>query len=342
MGQRNSKQVSLLGSKGSRDDGCIGNRKVRTIALSTILIAFFAMAASYLVSSAEWWEDQNIQAPVLGDMCQPCLDTANAYYTAVAGLAVVIVSAVMAILLFFVNCDDKCGRVAGVGLIIGGMMYMIGWLWRINIYNKALKDEIIGDTAPWDLLSDDDKQRVNAMLASWFGEALLPSATAILLGIDVFVHLFDDEASRLASNFACLCVVAFMTCPVYYIMAQDSDDSNDASQYIPINSDAYGWIATGYAVVFWFALLYVILYICTCCTCDCKDTRCVRVIMALGLILGGILTSIGYYIYAGDFTSDRSSDVSSQTVFYIGYTVLIGGVCIVWALDVGLDDFRGR
>merc|ERR1712228_882823 len=93
----------------------------------------------------------------------------------------------------------------------------------------------------WDALSDDTKDRFHAMLASWFGEALLPSATAILLGCDVFMHFFDTESHRLFSNMGALMVVSAMTGPVYYML---SDDDNSVSLLnfqgsFPVNSDRY-------------------------------------------------------------------------------------------------------
>ena len=160
------------------------------------------------------------------------------------------------------------------------------------------------------------------------------------------MHLFDDEAKRLATNLLNLCIVSAITAPVYYIQTEDLSASDLAiltllGQY-PINSDGYAWIGTGYLILFWFCLIYVILYICTCCTCDCKDTRCIRLLMALGLIIGGVLAAIGYYIYASDFTSDNADSPTNYTLYYIGYTVIIVGFPIVWALDIGIDDMRGK
>ena len=51
MGSSNSKNKGFLGGsskkKYGRDDGVIGNRKVRTIIISALLIAFCAFGLSY-------------------------------------------------------------------------------------------------------------------------------------------------------------------------------------------------------------------------------------------------------------------------------------------------------
>lgn len=341
MGQKSSKSQGLLSGKSKRvggDDGLIGNRKVRTIVISLVLIAFCALSFAYLQDYRDKWNELNVDT-VFGETCESCESAANALAVVMAGAATIGAACIFAMLLFFINCDDNVGRVAGVLLIIGGLLYLVGWLWYINVYVNMIPDII------YDNMGDEDKERLNAMLAGWFGEALLPSMTAILLGFDVFMHLFDDEAKRLATNLLNLVVVSAMAGPVYYLLSDKSDSTtwDNAVLYLimPIDSDAYNYIATGYLVIFCFAFAYVVLYICTCCTCDCKDTRFIRLIMALGLIAGGVLSAIGYYIYAGEFTSSNSDDPTNKTLYYIGYTVMIAGACIIWALDMGIDDIKG-
>eukprot|EP01084_Bolivina_argentea_P315148 545939_1 len=342
MGNSGSKKEGLLSGKKSKrkggDDGCIGNRKIRTITLSILIIAFCIFGLSYFFDQYDYWPGLNVT--ILGvETCPKCEDAGNAWMLVIVGSFVMIASAVFAILLFFINCDDKLGRAAGVGLIIGGLLYIIGWVWYINIYNSMIKDL---NSLWWDALSDDTKNRLNAMLTSWFGEALLMSVTSMLLGLDVFMHLFDDESKRLFTNLANLFFVSVLAGPVYYMLSDD--DNVSLATFVggfPINSNGYPWIATGYMVIGGFSLAYVILYICTCCTCNCKDTACIRILMALGLIVGGVLTSIGYYIYASEFTSERSDEPTNLTVYYVGYTIAIGGCCIVWALDIGVDDIKG-
>lgn len=331
----------LLGSKNnkysSHDDGCMGNRKVRTITFCVLLIAFCGFGISYFLQQKDYWPDLNSNLPVVGDTCSKCLDAGHAWSMIVAGAFTIIGSAVFAIILFFVNCDDKLGRAAGVGLVIGGLLYLIGWVWYLTIYQSLIEDFN-------NVLSDDSQDRVNMMLAAWFGEALLPSTCAFLLGLDVFMHLFDHEGHRLAFNLLTIAVVSFLTGPCYYTLSQDEDDVSILNfvGFFPYNSDSYAWIATGYMVLGCFSVIYVALYICTCCTCDCKDNRLVRLLMALGLIVGGVLSAIGYWIYSSEMTSENADEPTNITLYYIGYTVAIAGFPIMWALDVGVDDLRGN
>merc|ERR1712048_477670 len=92
----------------------------------------------------------------------------------------------------------------------------MGWTWYIALYHDMI-DGI------FDLVSDDTVDRINMMLAAWFGEALLPSACAFLLGLDVFMQLFDSEGTRLALNLLMIAVVSLMAGPIYYTLTEDSD-----------------------------------------------------------------------------------------------------------------------
>ena len=89
---------------------------------------------------------------------------------------------------------------------------------------------------------------------------------------------------------------------------------------------------------------------CVCSTCDCKDKTLVRVGLAIALVAGGVITSIGYYVYSGGFEElDGEREVAGITVqtdtgkfvaYWIGYSLLIGGLPVVWALDIALDDVK--
>jgi len=329
------KGKSLFGGGGNnkvyRDDGCIGNRKVRTVTFSVLLIAFMCFGLAYFWDQQDYWTSAS--EGILSAACDSCEDSKHAWNMVVAGAFTVIASSIFAIILFFVNCDNKLGRAAGVGLIIGAALYLIGWTWYIALYH-----DMVTQFNP--LLTDDAEQRINMMLAAWFGEALLPSACAFLLGLDVFMQLFDSEGTRLALNLLMIAVVSLMAGPIYYTLTEDSDSITVSTGWYPYNSDAYPWIATGYMLLGVFCVVYVFLYVFQCCTCDCKDSKVVRLLMALGLIGGGVLSAIGYWIYAGEF-SKNYDEATNITLYYVGYTVAIAGFPIMWALDVGVDDLRG-
>lgn len=118
----------------------------------------------------------------------------------------------------------------------------------------------------------------------------MPSACSFLLGLDVFMHLFDNESHRLAFNLLTISVVSFLAGPCYYTLSDDGDDVTFSAAFFPFNSDSYPWywiplllllisthkrcsihirIATGYMVLGCFCLAYIVLYVFTCCTCNC-------------------------------------------------------------------------
>eukprot|EP01084_Bolivina_argentea_P027770 51586_1 len=344
MGNSDSKSKKKKNSgkkKGQSDDGCIGNRRVRTIILSAILIAFSVFALAYVFDIQEMFaeiQDVNDSAP---EALQSDF-VSNAYHSwncVAAGLIITLAGAICAIVLFFIpGCDDKLGKVAGFVLILGGLLYIIGWIWFEVNKKNALQEEIFG-VSTWDTYSDETKQRYNAGMWAKIGEALLMAISAILLGIDAMLQWYEDEAKRLSANLGLLLTVSIMVCNAYYLQICTEDDAICA---VIGQADGVEAIATGYLIIFWVSLIYIILYICTCCTCDCKDNCIIRVILAIGLVVGGVLCSIGYYVYSGGFDDASNDDVAGKYVaFYIGYTILIGGLCIVWALDIALDDVRG-
>jgi len=259
---------------------------------------------------------------------------ANAWAFIIAGAVVSMVGCVCAVLLFFIpGCDDKLGRVAGLVLIVGGVVYMIGWIWYIAARRDALDDF-------WDDYSDAEREQITAASAASFGEALLAGGSAILLGLDALFQIFDKESFRLGSNLGIILVVAAMCSPTYYLQICDED----AGQCLIGSPDGVETIATGYAVLFWATLVYIVLYLFTCCTCNCKDNCLVRVVLAVALVIGGVLAAIGYYAKSGGLDdADADGDPAGKAVAYwIGYTILIGGLCIVWALDIALDDVKNR
>ena len=147
-------------------------------------------------------------------------------------------------------------------------------------------------------------------MAAQFGEAMLPSVAAIILGLDLWIHFMQDEWKRLLCNLLNICIVSGLCEAVYYTWA-DSDFTT---------SDSFATIAVGYTILFVVSLIYIILWLFQCCTCDCKDTECPRIIVAVALIIGGILTSIGYYILASDvYTTEQ------YVSFYIGLTIFVCG-----------------
>jgi len=340
MGSSESKDTK----KDENDDGCIGNRRVRTIILASFIFAFFVFALAYLSNQEETARDAAKACDDLGPLCpsSSVFDAlepqANAFAFIIAGAAISMVGCVCAVLLFFIpGCDDKLGRVAGLVLIVGGVVYTIGWIWLIAATRDSYDDF-------WDSFPDKVQEQITARSAARFGEALLAGGSAILLGLDALFQIFDKESFRLGSNLGIILVVAAVASPTYYL--QVCTDDMIADLECSVSPDGVEAIATGYLVLFWATLVYIVLYLLTCCTCNCKDNCLVRVVLAVALVVGGVIAAIGYYAFSGGIEEadvDVDGDpVGKEVAYWIGYTILIGGLCIVWALDIALDDVKNR
>ena len=182
-------------------------------------------------------------------------------------------------------------------------------------------------------------------MLSWFGEAFLYSATAVALGTDVLLHIFQNEGRRLALNLLILCTASILTMPAYFILSGGVD--NSLLIVFPDDSgDGSEAIGTGYIIIMLVSALYIILYILTCCTCDCKDRKLMRIGLCVFLMIGGLITAIGYYVYAGGNDGfqqlGEKSDEAKRIAYYIGYTGLIGSLCFFWGIDIAWDDIKER
>ena len=137
---------------GRSDDKCMGNRRIRTILLSAVLLVFSIFACGWLFVAQEAYTDcSDDNGNLLRDVCG---DLANGYNVIVSGLIITMVFSIAAIILLFIpNCENKGGRVAGVGLIIGGVLYCLGWVYYISVWKE---DFIVYEIWPADAQSDLD------------------------------------------------------------------------------------------------------------------------------------------------------------------------------------------
>jgi uncharacterized membrane protein len=289
----------------------MGNKKVRTILLCSLLVAFVVFGYAY-------WDYNYKQLKDFPELLKndTIKQKENSYLIIMISAAIIAAFAIMAAILNFLSCGLTIARICGFGLIIGGIGYLIG----VFLFMDANK---------CDSCTGDSKKRNDAELTIILAEGLAPSVTAILLGCDVMMDLFTDEHKRLFSNLGLLCIVGFMLAGGYgtrsdTATALTSDD----------RKNAWATIASGGSIFAIFALIYVILYVFTCCTCDMKDSCFCRLIFAVGLVVGGLICAAGYYAYADTISHDET------TTYYIGLTVLIAGLCILWAIDIMFDDFQ--
>ena len=91
-------------------------------------------------------------------------------------------------------------------------------------------------------------------------------------------------------------------------------------------------IATGYAILLVVTIVYCVLNFCDCITCNCDDNCLVRILLAGGLIAGGLFCAVGYYVFIDSIP--KINGLSNIWSYYVGYTILLVGLCIIWALDM--------
>lgn len=151
------------------------------------------------------------------------------------------------------------------------------------------------------------------------------------MGIDVLIPaklLMETEGTRLLFNLGLMAATAILTTTAYLINSS-SDLLSDEKQ------SASAAIAAGYIILAIVCLLWIILFIVTC--DKCTDTCATRVVIGLGLGIGGLITAVGYWVFAGDGLGDEGGEA---VAFYVGYTILVGGLCTIWGLDVLWDDVK--
>ena len=185
---------------------------------------------------------------------------------------------------------------------------------------------------------------------SWFGEALIYGGTAVLLALDIllpFKHLCESEGKRLFSNLGLLAFASILNAPAYFMISKDDSStySLELDAIGPTGLEAGGtgddaaMIGAGYVILFVTCLAYVILFTLERCGVKVLDLTLTRVILALLLIAGGLVTAIGYWWYAGEGVGDKGDEAKS-VAYYVGYTGLVGGLCVIWSLDIAWDDDR--
>eukprot|EP01083_Nonionella_stella_P028773 79297_1 len=324
MSSQQSHSAASEKEKGKSDDKCIGNRKIRTIILCLLLLIFSIFAAGYLFLIVERAKDANVTTG-----CATCEEAAKSRVhganVIISGLIFTMLFAIVAMFMVCIPaCDPnkfKVGRIPGLFLIFSGGFYIFGWFWYINADKEI----------DYNFLSDSEKEDRDAIYLGWFGEGLLYGATTILLGLDLLIphkYLLEDEFKRLFCNLGILCIVSILTMPAYFILS-GVEDGVEA-------------IGTGYIIIFVSTLCYIIIYLMSCCkSLNCKDKCIVRVILAIATVIGGLITAIGYYVFAGGHsTLGDEGDDAKRVAYYIGYTVLVAGLCCTWALDMAWDDIR--
>mmetsp|Transcript_6890 Transcript_6890/g.8550 ORF Transcript_6890/g.8550 Transcript_6890/m.8550 type:complete len:323 (-) Transcript_6890:7-975(-) len=307
----NSKKKSSKKGSNKQSDGLMGERRIRTFLIGGVLIAFCVLALPYFIDVADasrQLADFFCAIDINGNNgCKRLKWTAAANAMIAAGVAIILICSALAIIFHCVNCENTIENMVGWVLAIGGLINIIGF---IILSIQQSQDKLLGYTG--------------AAFFVWIGEGILAGVTAIFLGLDVAKDFMATEETRLFYNLLNLAVVSGL-CLIGY-----SDFAEGAA-----SDSAPALIATGYAILLVVCIVYCVLNFCDCITCNCDDNCVVRILLAGGLIAGGLFCAVGYYTFIDTFLSGSGGNFWS---YYVGYTILLVGLCVIWALDMGIVD----
>eukprot|EP00484_Ammonia_sp_Unknown_P022841 CAMPEP_0197032384 /NCGR_PEP_ID=MMETSP1384-20130603/11072_1 /TAXON_ID=29189 /ORGANISM="Ammonia sp." /LENGTH=339 /DNA_ID=CAMNT_0042462033 /DNA_START=44 /DNA_END=1060 /DNA_ORIENTATION=- len=319
--------------KGTSDDKCMGNRKVRTIFICACLFGFSLFAAGYLLLIVDRAKDEK-ESGCAGNLLVDCglidslITGANCIW---AGMFfIMFFSVVTSIVACIPTCNPSKNipaRLPALGLLLGAGLYIFGWVYYISKHKEMYYEF---------LPSDDAQEDQDAMYLAWFGEAIVYAATTVLLAVDLLIpsqFLMEDEFKRLFLNMGLLAVASIFIMPAYFVLSKENSVGTGPSG-LEFGREGAAVIGAGYIIIFLASITYIIVYVLTCCAkCNLKDTCAFRVALCLTLMAGGVITSIGYWIFSGEGLGE-AGDEAKGVAYYVGYTGLIGGLCFIWAVDV--------
>eukprot|EP01083_Nonionella_stella_P282373 960872_1 len=164
-------------------EGRLGNPKKRIIFTAIIITLFNAFTIAYNKTSQQLYRDSYE-------------DEADAWSLILAGSIISLIAAFWsACTMYDKQKYEYCSKIfkcCAVLLIIGSIIYLIGWLWFISIVVNAY-------------LSRGYFLYAYSSVMVWFAEAFLPAAMSILLAIDMFKEIMNSKRRRSKIN----CVLMF-------------------------------------------------------------------------------------------------------------------------------------
>lgn len=131
-------------------------RQQRTIALSIIFIIFFALTIPYFVDNVHNWcspsYTYNQDQPELVAQCS----SADALLLWASLICILSIIAIITAMYAPALCSGKIVNVSGCGLILGGFLYLLGWIFAIVVARESEESE-------WDDLSEKDRRWKNCI-----------------------------------------------------------------------------------------------------------------------------------------------------------------------------------
>jgi len=333
-------------------DGFFGPFKWRVFVIGLLLIIFAILQLPLVSDALDGISDAKeacdsacdaIPDGTAKDACEDALDCSalDANLAALAfmelGLLCMMIGAICAIIINFLNCNDCCGNLDNcllmfvmITLVGGGAAYLLGNLIYVGENETGITSAlfvlslisgaaVIGGTC--DNFDADTLQ--NMIILITIVEALLAAVTAIVFGIDCWKQILNEHKKRMYwQSLILLIVVSFFGLIGYGYIGSMCSDGMDEPRLV----------AVGYAFICIACILYLVTVMRE---CGNKIQQMVsQLIIALILIVGGIFAGIGYW---GNTYPDVDG-AEEYNSYITGYVFLLVGLCVVNALDMGLYD----
>mmetsp|Transcript_19538 Transcript_19538/g.24116 ORF Transcript_19538/g.24116 Transcript_19538/m.24116 type:complete len:335 (+) Transcript_19538:30-1034(+) len=292
---------SLTDDDNKSNDCCCGNEKIRNTMLSLILIGFAGLDMSPTIDSRKFYVNMDGDDYLCNDI-YPCQSFVNAYTIIWGALQMYIAAGIYTIIGLWMNY--RYSKRVGFILIFIGICYFVGQCWYLGSYVSFSKE-----------FTGLDRRILDANVTYYFGEALLPSMIAVILGLDLWIHVMQDLGKRLFINLIAIFIVGGICAPSsYYVYANEKNNP----QYIQTN--ALMIIAIGYIILFAVSLVYIISYI----IYRNALSKCFMKVIGIALIVGGIV------IFYGNMSDNYGLETYAWMTLVFGYSLIWGfdSICV--------------
>eukprot|EP01084_Bolivina_argentea_P109825 196220_1 len=300
----------------------------RSLVIGIILLIFAVTKLPLVTRQLSKW---NVRENECNELCEfeLCFKICDhtdrvlgAYAVMEVGLALIIVFTICTMAkptIDWLECNKDCSILGGIfmtGLILGGLFYMMGYWIILDILVNINRSEIptrynFDDVWDW-------------KLTVTFFEFYLGGITAIFYGIDCFFKILTEKQSGVFVFLSQLALVSLI-CFMGYVRIADF-------RYKFFPDSTMNWtfplIASGYILILFMSFLYIAFY-------KIKVPNIAMNIIASLLIIGGILTAIGYW---GEYNDPGDHTKNSWTTAYCFLLLTLCSFCAYYIWNSKEDN----
>ena len=201
-----------------------------------------------------------------------------------------------------------------IGLILGGLLYMIGY-WIMMSIGIELRYEYgsgVSTMKAW-------------RYTIWFFEFYLAGITAIMYGINCWTRLFDDEMLRIQSILSQLLIVSLVLFIGYTYISTQIAEFDPELWELPL-------MAAGYGLILISCIVYIIFYFLAKTQSDNDLLQCIMKNTICGLMItGSLLTAIGFWAEFNQYDPNYDHALNSWNT---AYCLLLIGLCAYNGTDI--------